>query len=104
MTVDFHALKKTTLAKVSDDKIFWAVRGDRIDNIHDLANCVENLSHEQFAHHVSETGKKNDFAVWIHDVLHNALLARDLDYPVNLKDQKHYVKTIRDHIAWLQTL
>ena len=104
MTVDFQALKKSTLTKVSDDKAFWVVRGDKIDNIVDLANCVESLSPEQFLHHVSEQGKKNDFATWIYDVLKNPSLARDLNYPVNLKDQKHYIKTIRDHVAWLKTV
>ena len=104
MTVDFQALKRTTLNKVSDDKVFWVVRGDRIDNAADLANCIESLTSEQFHHHVNEEGKRNDFAVWIHDVLHNPLLARDLDFPVHLRDQKHYAKTIKDHIAWLQTL
>ncbi len=104
MTVDFQALKHTTFTKTTDDKVFWVIRGDRIDNLADLANCVESLTTEQFAHHVSEQGKKNDFATWILDVFKNPLLSRDLNYPINLKDQKHYAKTIRDHLAWLRTV
>lgn len=104
MDVDFQAIKKSTFQKVPADKVFWVCRGDRIDNIKDLANCIENLSPEQFKHHVSEVGKKNDFAMWIFDVLKNPLLSKDLNFPVNLKDQKHYVKTLRDHIKWLETV
>lgn len=104
MDVDPHQLKKTTLAKVPEEKVFVVCRGDRISNIKDLANCVESLSAEQFKHHVSEVGKKNDFAMWIFDVLKNPSLARDLNYPVNLADQKHFVKTIRDHVKWLESV
>ena len=79
-------------------------RGDRIASIKDLANCIESLTPEQFAYHVSLEGKKNDFATWIFDVLKNPLLARDLNYEINFKDQKHYVKTMRDHTKWLESV
>lgn len=101
MEVDVHALKRTTLATVPDDKVFWVCRGDRINSVRDLANCIESLSPREFEHHVGVDGR-NDFAVWIHDVLHNPLLARDLNYPVNLHDKEHLVKTIRDHVTWLE--
>ena len=104
MDIEPQQLKKTTLAKASHEKAFWVCRGDRIDNIKDLANCIESLSPEQFKHHVSAEGKKNDFATWIFDVLKNPALARDLNYPINLTDQKHFVKTIRDHIRWLESI
>jgi hypothetical protein len=103
MEIDPQLLKKTTLARVQD-KPFWVCRGDHVDNIKDLANCIESLSHEQFMHHVSAEPKRNDFAQWIFDVLKNPSLARDLNYPINLTDQKHCVKTIRDHIAWLESI
>jgi hypothetical protein len=102
MNFNVVELRKTTLAHVSQDKVFWVCRGDRIDNIYDLANCVESLTPEQFKHHVSFEGKRNDFAQWILDVLNNSLLAKDLNLEANLKDQKHMVKTIRDHVAWLE--
>lgn len=100
MEFDVQKLKRTTLNKVSDDKAFVVVRGDRITNIYDLANCIEHLSPQQFTHHVNT--KKNDFAAWIFHVLQNPLLSRDLDGIANINDQKHYVKTIRDHAAWLE--
>jgi hypothetical protein len=99
---DPHLLKKTTLAQVPEDKVFWVVRGDRIANIKDLANCIESLSPDQFKHHVSAT--HNDFSKWINDVLKNTALAHDLTYPINVENQKHYVKTIRDHVKWLESV
>ena len=102
MNVNIPALRASTFAKVPDDKVFLVCRGDRINNIRDLANCIESLSADQFKNHVNPVGKKNDFATWIFDVLKNPLLAKDLEYDINLKDQKHYVKTIKDHLSWLE--
>jgi hypothetical protein len=102
MDVNPHLLKKTTLSPVSSDHAFNVCRGDRITNVYDLANCIEHLKPEEFKHHVTEEGKRNDFATWIFDVLKNPALARDLNYPLNLQDQKHFVKTIRDHVKWLE--
>jgi hypothetical protein len=103
MDVDASVLKKTTLAHVPTDHAFFVCRGDRVDNIRDLANCIESLSPEEFEHHVSLEGKKNDFAVWIMDVLKNPLLAKDLNYEINLSSQEHFVKTMRDHVRWLES-
>jgi hypothetical protein len=104
MEVDVHSLKKTTLAHVPQDRAFFVCRGDHIDNLTDLANCIASLSPEEFKHHVQLEGKKNDFAMWILDVLKNPLLAKDLNYDVNLSSQGHYVKTIRDHVRWLESV
>jgi hypothetical protein len=103
MHINVHDLKHTTLGKAPQDKIFWVCRGDQIDNLTDLANCIETLTPEQFHHHVNWEGKKNDFATWILDVFKNPSLARDLNYEINFKDQKHYAKTIKDHLAWLHS-
>jgi hypothetical protein len=98
----YKELKHNTFANAPAEAVFYACRGDRIDNIHDLANCVESLSLEEFRQHVN--ANKNDFANWIHHVLKNPGLAHDLNYPVNRESKEHFVKTIRDHVAWLQTV
>jgi len=102
MDIDVKQLKKTTLARVPQEQAFHVDRGDWITNIYDLANCVESLSPDEFRFHVNPSGPTNHFAIWIREVLKNPQLAHDLMYDVNLKDQKHYVKTIRDHVAWLE--
>lgn len=102
MDVSIPKLKQTTLANVSDDKAFWICRGDRIHNITDLANCIESLTPAQFKYHVDNVKKTTHFSQWISDVLGNPLLARDVQMEPNLSDQRHLVKTIRDHINWLQ--
>ncbi len=102
MTHDVHILKQTTLARVPSDYAFFVCRGDRITTLKDLANCIETLTPTEFHYHVNAASKTNHFAEWIKNVLKNPLLAHDLNYAVNLNDQKHFVKTIRDHITWLE--
>ena len=100
MEPDKQALKVSTLGTEGKTKPFFVVRGDVVSNIDDLANCIQSLSDEQFKHHVTMT--KNDFAAWIYGVLKNPFLARDLDLAGNRTNKVQYVKTIRDHVAWLR--
>jgi len=100
--MNIHHLKQTTLATVTDDKAFVVVRGDRITNIKDLANCIESLSDAEFNHHVNLEKHHSDWADWTRHVLHNEHLAHDMNLTVNLRDKTHLVKTIRDHVAWLE--
>ena len=60
------------------------------------------MTDEEFAQHVNE--EKNDFSAWISTVLHNDLLAKDLLLEANMTDKGHCAMTIRDHVAWLESL
>ena len=102
--MDVHALKRTTLATVPADKAFVMVRGDRISTIKDLANCIASLTDFQFNHHVHVDKHDSDWAHWTRDVLQNPALANDMNLIVNLRDKAHLVKTIRDHVAWLESV
>ncbi|RME31821.1 hypothetical protein D6789_01480 [Candidatus Woesearchaeota archaeon] len=102
--MDPQELKRTTLAHCLPENAFHVQRGDVITNIYDLANCIESLSEAEFRQHVDPEGEFNHFADWIRGVLGNPELARDLNYDANLRDKAHYVKTIRDHIAWLESV
>lgn len=104
MNMDPKELKRSTLSQSPVEKAFWFCRGDKAENIQELADGIESLTTEQFHHHVSVKDHRNDFSAWIEHVLSNPILAKDLMYPANLSDQKHFVKTIRDHVAWLETL
>ena len=100
--MDFKAIKQTTFQHVPEEAVFWAVRGDRISTVRDLINCMASLSEEQWRHHVSK--EKNDVANWVLHVLKNPLLAKDLQYPANVESKEHFLKTLRDHVTWLETV
>lgn len=99
-----HDLKRTTLQHVARDFAFHCCRGDCIDNIWDMANCVESLSDYEFRQHVAEDGSYNHIADWVRSALDNADLAEHLNWDANLQDKAHFVKTIRDHVAWLESI
>lgn len=102
MRIEVPKLRETTLRNVPPEQAFWVCRGDQIHNINDLANCIESLSPEQFSYHVNDVKKTTHFSQWINEVLQNPLLARDINSGQNLTDQKALVKTIRDHVGWLE--
>jgi hypothetical protein len=48
-----------------------------IRSIPELAEALEIMSEESFVHHVNE--KKNDFAAWVRDVMHDDELSAKLE-------------------------
>lgn len=100
--MSYEELRDNTLMEVPADMAFRVCRGDVVNNIRDLANCVESLSEEEFKAHVNE--EENHVAEWVHHALKNEGLANDLKLDVNHESQEHFVKTIRDHVSWLDSL
>ena len=64
------------LRHVSDEKRFYCHDGKILNNLYELKNALENISHACYIHHVTE--EKNDFARWVRDVLGDDKLANDL--------------------------
>ncbi len=95
-------LKETTLADCSPGAEFWIHNGPVVSSLKQLAGEIESISEEAFRYHVNSG--KNDFAAWISNALQNPFLARDLDCSDNINNKENYVKTIRDHIDWLERL
>jgi len=102
--LNLQEIKRTTLAEVPRENAFVVHRGDVITHVSDMANCIEHLSEEEFRHHVHYNGDHNHFADWVEHVLKNPGLAKDLRYPINQQDKLHAAKTIRDHVAWLESI
>jgi len=61
---------------VSSDKHFYLNGGKSLSSVEDLAECIGNLSDEEFSHHVNS--EKNDFANWIVDVFGDKNLSSEL--------------------------
>ncbi len=72
--------KKTTATNIakprqrtSGESCFWVNNGPVVESIAGLKRTLAKMSDEQFVHH---TGSGNDFARWLHDVLHHSDCAR----------------------------
>ena len=85
------------LRHVSDEKRFYCHDGKILNNLYELKNALENISHACYIHHVTE--EKNDFARWVRDVLGDDKLANDL---AKASTQKEAAIIVKDRIAWLQ--
>ena len=73
---------RTAIFRKVDD-VFTSKTGYTIHSIGKLALALENMSEDEFNHHVTED--KNDFAAW----LHHSCAASDLAEKIGpLKDQK----------------
>jgi len=85
------------LADASGDKCFFCHDGCVVKNLHQLAECLANMTEDSYRHHV--TPLKNDFSTWVRDVFGDDKLANDLTRCTNHAEA---VKAVRDRIAWLQ--
>lgn len=96
-------LRESSLRNCDQSRAFYFHNGARAANLQDFANTIDKLPDQEFRYHVSPDGKTNHFRLWINDVYRNQWLAKDLALEANLKDQHHCAKTIRDHLAWLNS-
>jgi hypothetical protein len=76
-------------------KEFILADGRQLKDIKELALCFIDLQPSVFQHHVNAQNKKNDFAIWIHEVLEDSCLAQRLD---EVTDQKQYTSIITERI------
>lgn len=55
---------------------FWVAHGPVLADLRDLAGALASITDEQFFHHV--TGDRNDFSLWVMEVLRDEETARAL--------------------------
>jgi hypothetical protein len=94
-------IKKTVaekwLADVVSEKYFWCSDGRVLKNLPELEVALKEISEETFHYHSNEF--KNDFSNWVHDVVGDEKLARDLRKNTT---QIQAAKSLADRIAWLK--
>jgi hypothetical protein len=59
----------------------------------ELADAFEVMSEESFNHHVSD--KKNDFATWVQDILHDNILSERLR---GIKDRQKALQIVKQRM------
>lgn len=89
---------KKILADVDNGKEFILhISGKvrKVKNIIDLQHEIKNMSDEEFNHHVNDA--KNDFAVWIQEILGDETLSRDVK---NTNSKEEIVKLLHTRISF----
>lgn len=64
------------ICDVAPEKCFWTSDGQVFKNMEEFANGLNNMSNETFKYHANND--KNDFSVWVKEVLGDAKLANEL--------------------------
>lgn len=77
---------------------FWTHRGTILHNLQELKTYLATCSEDDFLYHVNQDHHKNDFAVWIRDVIHDDLLAHKLSDHLS---RSRYLRKIAHRLKYL---
>lgn len=64
---------KKILIIATGDQCFWIKDGPSVGDLKELRNALISIEKEQFIHHVNNM--KNDFAVWVEEILEDVACA-----------------------------
>lgn len=85
------------LSNATGDKCFFFSDGRTLCNMDELGDCLQNMSAETFALHV--TAINNDFCNWVRDVLGDNELAEKL---LKASNQEESAKIVKERIKLLK--
>jgi hypothetical protein len=72
------------LGDVPEDKVFWGQNGKVFRNLYELERGLNSMADEAYRYHVNV--EKNDFSVWVRQVIGDESLADDLENTQNRLD------------------
>lgn len=85
------------LSNVTPENCFWINNGPIVGNISELPEAIEGVDDDTFRHHLNND--KNDFAVWIAEVLGDHTLAKRVS---KSKSKRSFINKLRKRISTLQ--
>jgi len=85
------------LSDVFHEKCFWVNNGPVLKNMEELANVFAAMSDEAFQHHVNK--EKNDFSVWVNEVIGDQKLANEL---LSSRNKASALKKVKNRLASLK--
>ena len=88
----------SVLGDVSPFQVFRTCNGVVLRNTLELADYLEGCSEYDFRYHVNQDHFKNDFAIWVREVVQDEALAHELDGEMN---KSYYVHKIRMRLKQL---
>jgi hypothetical protein len=89
------------LGDVDAGKVFRTCNGTVLRNLFELKNWLDGCSDYDFRYHVNNDHHKNDFAIWVREVVQDETLARELDAEL---DKERYCEKIRRRMRTLHLL
>ena len=87
---------KKPLVVAVGDRYFWVNGGPVIKDLLELRNVMLDISKEQFIYHVNNT--KNDFAVWVEEVLQDKKCADNIRKSKTISEMvKNIEKALKEY-------
>ena len=87
------------LASTSEEKMFWSHDEQNFRNLEDLLKGLNSMTNEVYMYHANTS--KNDFSVWIREVIGDDQLAKDLEKASNrfgaalkVENRINYLKSV----------
>ena len=90
---------KKYLCSVRPEKSFWVNNGPIVNNLKSLPKTVEEMSEDQFNYHVNK--EKNDFSNWIHEIIGDIVLAKELKMA---KTKKTFLAKLKHRVEALKKI
>lgn len=90
---------RAILAKVPFQYSFWLCTNENLRSIEDVSKALEKASDDVFRYHVNRD--KNDFEVWIRDIVKDKDLAREI---ARVKTKETLVRKITERIEGLRSI
>ncbi len=90
---------KGILARVSLNVSFWLCTNENLRSLADLSAALQKADDEVFRYHVNRD--KNDFEVWIREVIKDKDLAREI---ARVKTKETLVRKISERVEELQAI
>lgn len=87
------------LGDVNPSRVFRTCNGVVIRNVYELLSYLKACSDYDFKYHVNMDHFKNDFAIWVREVVQDEVLARELDAELN---HQEYVQKIEKRLQELE--
>lgn len=85
--------EKLTVINAEDESCFWVNNGPVLKNLEDLKKSLLAMGKETFDYHVNK--EKNDFAVWVKNVLQDKALSGKL---AKIKTVKSTIKAVEERL------
>lgn len=87
------------LADASPEQCFWVNNGPVLKNLDELCNALPNMKKEAFKHHVNN--EKNDFSIWVRDILKDTKLAEDI---AKIKSKSGIAAKVKQRVQQLKKI
>src|SRR3989338_11177219 len=92
-----YAEARRILGKTSLTDGFWLCTNENLRSLNELSGSLENADNDVFRYHV--TRDRNDFEVWIREVLKDKELAREI---ARVKTKETLIRKILERIEELR--